>query len=74
MVTGEGLVAKGGDPEYRSGEHAKAAFGRVAPGSWMTDETKGPHGWGAYNKEPYSFASVEMYMAGLGWFYAQVCT
>ena len=72
MVTGEGLVMKGGDAEYRRGPQAKAAFGRVAPGSWITEEAMGEYGSGAYSNEPYSFASIEMYLAALGWFYDQV--
>lgn len=47
-------------------------FARGAPGAWMTDETRKAHGWGAFGDEPYSFASVEMYLAALGWFYDQV--
>ena len=74
MVSGEGLVVKGGDPSYRQGDHARCAFGRVAPGSWMTDETKGQFGSGAYCDEPYSYKSVEMYLAAFGWFWDQVHT
>jgi len=62
MVSGEGLVVKGGDPTYRQGEHARPAFGRIAPGSWMTEETRGEFGCGAYCNEPYSFAAIEMYL------------
>ena len=38
---------KGGDAEYRRGPHAKAAFGRVAPGSWITEKEMGEYGSGA---------------------------
>jgi len=67
MASGEGLVVKGGDPEYRREcAQFRAGFARSEPGVWMTDETKMAYGWGAYANVPYSYASVEMYVCLAG--------
>ena len=75
MTSGEGLVHKGGDPEYRrTSEQYGLIFGRDPSGEWLTEEKRGEYGFGAYSDKPYCYATVEMYLAALGWFYDQVCS
>jgi hypothetical protein len=72
MAKGDGSVPKGGSPAHRQHAHARPSFGKISPGSWMTEETKKAFGWGAYASEPFAFVTVEQYCSAFAWFYDEV--
>ena len=77
MVSGEGLVQKGGCPEYHRDMQERGIWrapfgGNTMRSEWMTEKARGEYGWGAFSDEPFSFGTVELYVTALAWFYDQI--